>query len=437
MTPRIGTRLAVIGILLALALAIGGCSVSSSTGGSTGGSSGGGTTGGTTTGGTTTGGTTTGGATTGGATTGGGGTTGAAPTATPHPAPPHALAWFQIDGSSVGQIWASINGGSPVQITHIAPSAAECRYDTHWSPPVFSPNLSHIVAAQGSAACTDGPENGQLYVVNATNGVPAAVPSATSVRLSLRESGWVDNNTIWWTDFNGLHEYTLGAASSTLVSNLGGVYPDDTVLRGNTLFYSVGSSSYALHRFDMTSHTVLAGSVNLGTTNPCACSRNDALSPGFDVSADGSHIAFQRVAAASGSGTQEGVGSSQFFYANADGSAQSQIASYATSNSMTHMQISPSGQLVAVARAEAPPSFFSASVTSPGNQNDPNLHFYNPDAHSYPVWKWDNTTFWVGTLDLGDDYPPTTGNMEHFDVGAAAGSVGAAGGEDPWYTIGS
>jgi hypothetical protein len=104
---------------------------------------------------------------------------------------------------------------------------------------------------------------------------------------------------------------------------------------------------------------------------------------------------------------------------------------------MVKMQISPNGHLVAVARAEPAPSVFTASVTSAGLSGDPNLHFYTPDGRSYPVWKTDNATFWASTKDLDDAFLPTTGNMEHFDLGVGAGSVGAAGGANPWYTIGS
>jgi hypothetical protein len=411
MTRQTRTHLALISTLLALALAILGCAVST-------------------------------GATTGGGTTSGGGTTGPTPTPTrtptPAPPPPHALAWFQMDGSSVGQIWASVNDGAVHQVTHQPASAAECRYDAHWSPPVFSPNLSNILAAWGSAACTDGPENGQLYIIDASTGAITHVPGATGVRLSLRESGWVDNTHIWWTDYNGVHEFTVGGGSATLLSNLAGTLPDDATLRGNILFFSTGYSPYTLRRFNMTSHTVLAGSVNLGTTNPCVCSRNDALTPGFDASADGSHIVFQRTAPAGSGGDEEGVGSSQFFYANADGSGEFHIASYVTAHSMTRMQISPNGQRVAIARAEPTPGdVVTASVSNAGNNGDPDLYFYGPSSRSYPVWKWDNTAFWASSLDLDDVYPPTTGALEHFAVGTAAGSVSAAGGSDPWYTIGS
>jgi hypothetical protein len=368
--------------------------------------------------------------------TGGAPGSSATATATPPP-PPHALAWFQMDSHNVGQIWASVNGGAAHQVTHMPASSADCRYDEHWSPPVFSPDLSKIVAAWGSAACTDGPENGPIYTINASTGTATQVPSS-GIRLSLREAGWIDNSKIWWIDGQHLHQYVVGGGASVL-GTLTSSFTGDAVLRGNTLFFSVGSGSgYTLKRFDMTSHTVLASSVNMGTHHPCVCSLNDALSPGFDASADGSHIVYQKTAPVSGTGgDEEGVASSQFFYANADGSGASRIATVATAASMVRMQIAPNGNLVAVARAEPTPSVFTASVSSPGLSGDPNLHFYTPDGRSYPVWKTDSVTFWTSTKDLDDVFPPTTGNMEHFDLGVGAGSVGARGGANPWYTIGS
>lgn len=350
------------------------------------------------------------------------------------PPPARALAWFQQDSKQVGQIWASVNGGAAHQVTHMPASTEDCRYDAHWSPPVFSPDLSKIVAAWGSNACTDGPENGPIYIINASTGTATKVPSS-NIRLSLRQVGWIDNSSIWWLDHTGnqVNRYVAGDASSTAIGSLGSGYAQDAVLRGNTLFFetspSGGSFSYSLKRFDMSSHTVLAGSINLGSANPCECSHGDMLTPGFDASPDGSHIVYQKITATTNNGTHpEGVGSSQFFYANADGSGASQIAKVATAASFVKMQISPNGALVAVARAEPAPSVFTASVTSPGTSGDPNMHFYSPDSTSYPVWKYDNATFWVST-----DHP----DMEHFDLGASAGSVGAAGGDNPWYTIGS
>jgi hypothetical protein len=420
--PRMYSWWLITSAMVACALVLFGCSIGGSTTGS-------------------------GGSTTGG---GGGSTTGGAPTATPTP-PPHALAWFQMDGANVGQIWASVNGGSAHQVTHMAPVSGDCVRDQHWSPPVFSPDLSHIVGGWGSGACGDGPEQGDLYTVVASSGAATAAGGACfhNIRLSLRQTGWVNNSTIWWID--GQHVYTqpLGGACATLgtIASSGGssyAFAEDAVLRGNTLFFEVASgssgsttTSYTLRRFDMTTHAVLGGSISLGSGNPCICSRNDAGSPGFDVSADGAHIVYQKATPVASGGDQEGVASSKFYYANADGSGATQIAACGTAKSFARMQLAPNGNFVAVARALPAPSVFTASVTSGGACADPNMKFYNPSAYSYPVWKWDNTTFWASTKEIAEVYPPTTGAVEHFDFGVAAGSVGVAGGANPWYTIGA
>ncbi len=347
-----------------------------------------------------------------------------------------------MDAGNVGQIWASINGAAAHQITHMTGSGADCARDEHWSPPVFSPDLTKIVASWGSADCTDGAENGPVYIIDASTGTATQVSIGGAGRLSLRELGWINNTTIWSVGGQQVFQYAMGGGATSLGTIASGSsFVQDAVLRGTTLFFSVtagSGTSYTLQRFDMSSHSLIGGSVNLGTTNPCICSKNDALTPGFDVSPDGSHIVFQRVTPAAGTGGDaEGVGSSQFFYANADGSGESRIASYATANSMVRMQISPNGALVSIARAEPAPSVITASVTSPGSSGDPTFHSYTPDGRSYAVWKWDSSQVWASTKDLDDVYPPSTGDMENYVVGAASGTVGATGGSNPWYTIGS
>jgi hypothetical protein len=356
-----------------------------------------------------------------------------------------------MDGAGVGQIWASVNGGSAHQVTHMAALSGDCVRDQHWSPPVFSPDMSHIVGGWGSGACGDGPEQGDLYTVVASSGVATAAGGACihNIRLSLRNVGWVNNSTIWWTD--GQHVYTqpLGGACATLgtigsSSGSGYTYAEDAVLRGNTLFYvvAIGSSpsttvSYSLRRFDMTTHAVLGGAIDLGSGHSCACSPGDASSPGFDVSADGAHVVYQKASPSASGSDPEGVASSKFYYANADGGGAAQFAACGTAHAFVRMQIAPNGHFVAVARAMPSPMVFTASVSTGGACADPNMKFYTPDAYSYPVWKWDNTTFWASTSEISGVYPPTTGNVEHFDFGVHSGSVGVAGGANPWYTIGA
>jgi hypothetical protein len=381
----------------------------------------------------------------GGGTSGGGGTTGG-PTATPTP-PHHALAWFQTSGSgdaAVGDLWASVDDGAAHQMTHTASQHQECNYQIHWSQPTFSPDLTHILAAQGSAACTDGPEQGNLYVVDATSGGVSKVPGGSS-RLSVYQSGWVDNTHIWWSDYRHVYTYTLGAGSATELGTIGtssgSSYSNsgESRLRGNTLFFerssqstSGGAITYTLKRFDMTTRAVLGGSIALGSITPCECSLGDITGPGFDVAPDGTHVVFQRV-----SGSIDAGIASQFFYAAADGSGESRIARYATAHAFTAMQISPNGRLVAVTGATPAPSTFTASVTSPGNSGDPDLHFYTSDAGSYPVWKYDSSGFYASTKGVGVYPPDPSGDILSFTVGTATGTTAFSGGVNPWYTIGS
>ncbi len=360
------------------------------------------------------------------------------------PPPAHAFAWYQIDGSQVPQLWASLNGGAPQQITHVAPDHAACVDQVAWGLPVFSPDLTHIVSSLGSYNCGDGGLTGQISIVDVSSGTVTPVGSAganNTISLTERVDGWVDNSTIWYINYTGLYTYALGASTPTLVATLN--QPFDAVLRGSTLFWTQfsntgsGGGPATLHRYDMNTHSDLGTSVNLGTTTNCHCSAGDLMIPGWDASPDGSHIAYQVVTPA-GSGNLNEVGSSHFYYANADGSGASQIASYVSTDHLARLLISPNGQLIAISTALPSPSVITASVNSPGHNGDPNLHFYSPDGVSFPVWKWDSATFWAARAEPGNgDGSGTPPNIEHYSVGSATGSLGVAGGFNPWYTIGA
>jgi hypothetical protein len=386
----------------------------------------------------------------GGGTSGGGGTTGG-PTATPTP-PPHALAWFQNDSAGVGQVWASLNGGTASQITHLTVPAGQCVRDDNFVPPIFSPDLRHIVTSWSITSCGDiGPAD-DLYVVDVSSGAATLVGRDPGGLYFLRQrsAGWIDNSTIWFMDQLNLEQVTLGGAPTTLATigtDTGNhqITLMDAVLRGHTLFYVTETVStitstgnveyaYALQRFDMSSHTTLGGSVSLGSAWDCQCLAhapyaNSVLSPGFDVSSDGSHIVYQKVAPNS-STSSSGVASSQFFYANADGSGSSRIASYATAASFVAMQLAPNGATVAVTHALPSPSVFTASVTSPGARGDPGLTFYTTDAGSYPAWSWDGRSLWASAS-------LRSGALVQFTVGTPAGAVVTPGGHNPWSAIGS
>ncbi len=74
-------------------------------------------------------------------------------------APPHAFAWFQIDGAHVPQIWASVNGGTRRQITHVLPASDDCVNQIAWRPPVFSPDLRHETTIPGIPSADSAPHS--------------------------------------------------------------------------------------------------------------------------------------------------------------------------------------------------------------------------------------------------------------------------------------
>ncbi len=360
------------------------------------------------------------------------------PTATSVPAPPHAFAWVQFDGSHIPQIWASLNGGTPAQITHLTFSGDGCQ-PTSWGLPVFSPDLTHIASVLGYI-CGDGPVTGTVEIINASTGSYTDVPGGANANAYANERsyGWVSSSQVWILNYNGLFEYTLGAASETALPGLP-AYSFEGVLRGTTLFFTTvtgGLPTYTttMRRYNISSHSLLGGSISLGTVHGCACSPGDAHFQGWDASPDGSHVAYQ-VTTASG-GPDFGIASSKIYYANADGSGASQIASYMATTGLVRMQISPNGNLVAFTNAPPAPSVITASVSSPGHSGDPNFHSYTPDAVAFPAWKWDSSQFWAATAE-DSDAGYTAGHLENFVIGAGSGTVGVAGGYNPWYTIGS
>ncbi len=350
----------------------------------------------------------------------------AAATATPTVAPPHALAWFKLDSHHIPQIWASVNGAAPTQITHVAPDGSACDDQVAWSPPVFSPDLTHIVASMGSYNCGDGDMTGPVSVIKASNGSITTLSASYQVRTTIRSMGWLDNSTIWFATYSGVYSYALGGAP-TQISNVSHV--EDAVVRGSTLFmqtsaFSSPTTMYSIVRFDLNSHTLLSGSINQGKVGSCQCSPGDAHGPGWDVSPDGSHIVYQYVTPSSSS--QGGITSSKIYYASSDGSGATHIAQAMVTTATCLMQFSWDGQWVAFTEAPPSPATLTASVNSSGGSGDPTFHGYSPDTSNYPVWKWDNSQFWATT---------SAPALERFNRGGS-GSVGVAGGQNPWYTIG-
>src|SRR5262249_3571793 len=149
-----------------------------------------------------------------------------------------------------------------------------------------------------------------------------------------------------------------------------------------------------LHRYDLAAHHVLSGSISLGGVSGCQCSPGNFHFEGWDVSADGQHVVFQRTTPKP-SGSFGGIGSSTIYYANADGSGATPIAQSMATSSLVRLRIAPDGRHVAFTTALPSPSVISACVDSPGTKGDPCFHSYTPDAVAYPAWSADSSSFYA------------------------------------------
>ncbi|HEV2237522.1 MAG TPA: hypothetical protein VGR57_12740, partial [Ktedonobacterales bacterium] len=355
----------------------------------------------------------------------------AAPTATPAGPPPHAFAWTQHESSGLAQVWASVNGATPVQITHSpAPGLGPCETIITYGPPIFSPDLAHVVAIEATAGCGDGPLYGQIAIINVASATGTVMPGATAnPRANMRSVGWVDSNTLFYLWGGGLYTYALGAAGPTQLPGV--TNAEEAVVRGHTLFYLRSDTAgtvvtLTLHRYDLSTNTDMPNPIAMGQFSMCRCSPGDYALPGWDVSRDGAHVVFQRTTARTDQNF--GAGSSLIMNANTDGTQVTQIAEALTTTTLLRMQLSPNGRLVAFDGVIQTAPVVTASTTSSGGAGDPNYHTYSPDAAGFPVWKWDNSSFWAASQPDDTFNPPYNGSLGYYTVGSASATVGVAGG---------
>lgn len=362
-----------------------------------------------------------------------------APTPPPAaPAPPHAFAWYQIDSHSVPQIWASLNGGVPQQITHVPPDGSECDDQIAWAPPVFSPDLTHIVSSLGSFNCGDGDMTGTPSVITVSSGAVSNLPNSYIVGVAgVRTMGWLDNSTIWFVTYDGIYKDSISnLASPVELDAIPAI--NDAVYRGGTLFLQTDSTglpdNWVIEEYNVGDNMIEGMSINQGQTGECQCSPGDAHGPGWDISPDGFHIIYQYVTPSNS--TPKGIASSKIYYSGTDNSGKTQIAHALTANQTILMQFSWDGQWAAFTEALPSPDTLTASVNNPGNAGDPSIHAYTPDSFGFPVWKWDNSQFWAASVAADNNTGSVSPALYNYARGGSS-HVGVAGGFNPWYTIGS
>jgi hypothetical protein len=178
-----------------------------------------------------------------------------------------------------------------------------------------------------------------------------------------------------------------------------------------------------LHRYDLSAQKEAGPPLTLGDTSTFDGAEGDVSLMGWDVSRDGTKLAYQQTSVSAAAIGPVAI-TSTFFAANVDGSRATLILDGATANSPVHLSISPNGQLVAVTNAEPSPTVLSGSISGGP------AHYYQPDALGPPVWLANSSAFEA-------DNPLTT-NSNSIDLyplntsgGRAPGSVAHANATSP------
>ena len=306
----------------------------------------------------------------------------------------------------------SINGGAETTLSNFVyplglPDEGQFGSD-YLAALAWSPDAQHLAVA---VVVNDGP--GQTlfpYIVDTTSHAVTRVALPNSDGIAERAAAnrvfaWADTHTLLiFGGFSGGNNGSGGTVSYSDDITTGSVTPlsgvtsaYEGVVRCSTLFYleitpltqaATGrfKGSARLHRYDLTTHSELGSPLTLGDTSTFNGAEGNVSLMGWDVSPDGTRIAYQQTSVSFSGGGQVTINST-FMAANADGSGATPILSGATSNSTSFLAISPDGQQVAVTNAQPTPSVLSGSLSGGA------AYYYQPDAQGPPVWLADSAQF--------------------------------------------
>jgi hypothetical protein len=277
------------------------------------------------------------------------------------------------------------------------------------------------------------------YIVDTSSHMVTKVPLVHPVTNAQADQpqrlfAWADSHTliIFTGASSPVQAYDVTTNTLTTLSGTDGAI--EGVVRCSTLFYmtytgiSVPGSPVVpelLHRYDLASHAPIGAPITIGTSGTWGGAEGQIFYGGWDVSADGTHIAYQSLATTETGGGTGMTQSSHWYSANADGSSAVSILPSLTSNDPAYLAISPDGSQLAVTSADPAPNVASGPMSGGATR-----FFDSPNGFSRPAWRADSQAFFASTL----PYIDTSDTIAQYLLGAgthATGSTAIAPGDMP------
>jgi hypothetical protein len=311
------------------------------------------------------------------------------------------------------QVEGQINGGGATQLSHFQYPLGIPDENAVGNAPqtgflAWAPDAKHLAVA----IMQDVPFSTEYnpYIVDTATHAPTRVPLSGAITVPSEGTGrrilsWADTHTLILVQAtNGptggaALSYDITSGNLTPLPGITGAV--EGVVRCGTLFYSSygaftpvpgapatqtpTKAPVLLHRYSLTAHAEAGNPIPLGDASTYPGAEGQIAGLGWDVSHDGSKIAYQQTKVTYSGGNL--VTTSTFWAANDDGTGAVRILTQATANSPAFLAIAPNGRQVAVTAANPTPNVLSGSMGGGSALS------YTPDSDGAPAWLADSSGF--------------------------------------------
>lgn len=299
----------------------------------------------------------------------------------------------------------------------------------------FAPDAAHLAVAVTQFV----PFHAEYdpYIVDTSTHAVTRVPLSSPIDVPSEDTprrlfAWADTHTLLIFAPSITQRYDITTNTLSTVPGITGAV--EGVVRCSTLFYSAfpGMNTVSnpvvaerLNRYNLTTSSPVGSPITIGNAGTWGGAEGHVEYGGWDVSADGAHIAYQRLTLTETAGNGGLNESSHWFAANADGSSATAILPSATANSMAYVSISPDGAHVAVTDANPTPNVLSGPIAGGATR------FYDsPSGYTQIAWSADSSGFYAGTS--SDPFSPTAIALYPIGPGGhASGGTAVAGANMP------